>query len=192
MNSLKLDGLYYINNNSYKNAHLVTGNAHNANLGIEHIGLIPVETAKAGAPFFRVNIELTNGILLIGDIFPLRNNTGIYLLMPQDKFKGTDGKTAYIDKVRLPLAVKAQVLRYASQFINTRPIAQTPAPAAQQVAVQTPVAQVPVAAPAPQAPAPVAQAPVAAPVQTNMQQAMNVQDEFLQNQLDEMERNNLI
>ena len=186
MNSLKLDGLYYINNNSYKNAHLVTGNAHNANLGIEHIGLIPVETAKAGAPFFRVNIELTNGILLIGDIFPLRNNTGIYLLMPQDKFKGTDGKTAYIDKVRLPLAVKAQVLRYASQFINTRPIAQTPAPVVQQVAVQTPVA----------APAPV-QAPIQAPVATNMQQALNMEGvdtdgDFLQAQLDEMERNNLI
>lgn len=179
-NSLKLDGLYYINNNSYKNAHLVTAEAHNVSLGIEHIGLIPVETNKPGAPFFRVNIELTNGILLIGDIFPLRNGSGIYLLMPQDKFVGTDGKPAYADKVRLPLAVKAQVLRYANQFVSNRPVAQAPAPVvAPQVAVQTPV-QAPVAPPVP------------VPAQTNMQQAMNVQDDFLQNQLDEMERNNLI
>lgn len=182
-NSLKLDGLYYINNNSYKNAHLVTAEAYNTNLGIEHIGLIPVETAKQGAPLFRVNIELTNGILLIGDIFPLRNNTGIYLLMPQDKFVGSDGKPAYADKVKLPLAIKAQVLRYANQFVNNRPVAQAPAPVAvpvvaPQVAVQPPVAN-PVPVPA-------------APVQTHMQQAMNVQDDFLQNQLDEMERNNLI
>ena len=182
MNNLKLDGLYYMNNATYKNAHLVTADAHNANLGIEHIGLIPVETAKQGAPFFRVNIELTNGILLIGDIFPLRNGSGIYLLMPQDKFIGSDGKPAYVDKVRLPLAVKAQVLRYANQFVDARPVTQAPAPvaapvAAPQVAVQTPVADhIPVPA-----------APVAAPtpVQTHMQ-------EFLQNQLDEMERNNLI
>lgn len=181
-NTLKLDGLYYVNNTTYKNAHLVTAEAHNAALGIEHIGLIPVETNKAGAPFFRVNIELTNGILLIGDIFPLRNNTGIYLLMPQDKFVGSDGKPAYADKVRLPLAVKAQVLRYANQFVSNRPVAQAPAPvaapvAAPQVAVQTPVV----------APIPVPAAPVAAPApaQTHMQ-------DFLQNQLDEMERNNLI
>lgn len=181
-NLLKLDGLYYLDNTTYKNAHLVTAEAHNVNLGIEHIGLIPVETAKAGAPFFRVNIELTNGILLIGDIFPLRNNTGIYLLMPQDKFVGSDGKPAYADKVRLPLAVKAQVLRYANQFVSNRPVAQAPAPvaapvAAPQVAVQTPVAN----------PVPVPTAPVAAPAptQTHMQ-------DFLQNQLDEMERNNLI
>ena len=183
MEILKLDGLYYVNNRNYKNAHLVTAEAYNVALGIEHIGLIPIETAKAGAPFFRVNIELTNGILLIGDIFPLRNGSGIYLLMPQDKFVGSDGNIAYADKVKLPLAVKAQVLRYASQFVNNRPVApQTPA--AQQVAVQTPVAP-----PAPAAPVPVA-APV--PAQTHMQQAMNVQDDFLQNQLDEMERNNLI
>ena len=176
MNSLKLDGLYYIDNKSYKNAHLVTAEAHNTNLGIEHIGLIPVETNKQGAPFFRVNIELTNGILLIGDIFPLRNGSGIYLLMPQDKFVGSDGKPAYADKVRLPLAVKAQVLRYASQFVSTRPAPAPQAPVAQQVAVQTPVA--------PLAPTPV---PVTAPAptQTHMQ-------DFLQNQLDEMERNNLI
>ena len=124
-----------------------------------------------------MNIELTNGILLIGDIFPLRNNTGIYLLMPQDKFVGTDGKPAYADKVKLPLAVKAQVLRYANQFVSNRPVAQAPAPIAPQVAVQTPVA----------APIPVPTAPVAAPApaQTHMQ-------DFLQNQLDEMERNNLI
>lgn len=181
-NTLKLDGLYYVNNTTYKNAHLVTAEAHNAALGIEHIGLIPVETTKQGAPFFRVNIELTNGILLIGDIFPLRNNTGIYLLMPQDKFVGSDGKPAYADKVRLPLAVKAQVLRYANQFVSNRPVAQAPAPvaapvAAPQVAIQTPVAA-PISVPA---------APVAAPAptQTHMQ-------DFLQNQLDEMERNNLI
>lgn len=175
--NLKLDGLYYVGNTTYKNAHLVTGEAHNTSLGIEHIGLIPVETTKQGAPFFRVNIELTNGILLIGDIFPLRNNTGIYLLMPQDKFVGSDGKPAYVDKVRLPLAVKAQVLRYASQFVNTRPVPTPPAPVAAPVAVQTPVAN----------PVPVPAAPVAvpAPAQTHMQ-------DFLQNQLDEMERNNLI
>lgn len=181
METLKLDGLYYVNNRNYKNAHLVTAEAYNVALGIEHIGLIPIETAKAGAPFFRVNIELTNGVLLIGDIFPLRNGSGIYLLMPQDKFVGSDGKIAYADKVKLPLAVKAQVLRYASQFVNNRPVATPPAPVAapaQQVAVQTPVAP-----PAPAAPV---------PVQTHMQQAMNVQDDFLQNQLDEMERNNLI
>ena len=177
MQTLKLDGLYYLDNTTYKNAHLVTAEAHNASLGIEHIGLIPVETNKAGAPFFRINIELTNGILLIGDIFPLRNNTGIYLLMPQDKFIGSDGKTAYADKVRLPLAVKAQVLRYANQFVDRRPVAAPPAPVAAPVAVQTPVAN-PVTAPS--------------PAQTHMQQAMNVQDDFLQNQLDEMERNNLI
>lgn len=182
MNSLKLDGLYYVDNRNYKNAHLVTAEAHNVDLGIEHIGLIPVETNKAGAPFFRVNIELTNGILLIGDIFPLRNGSGIYLLMPQDKFIGSDGNPAYADKVRLPLAVKAQVLRYASKFVEARPVPAPQAPATQQVAVQTPVAN----------PVPVPAAPVAAPAQTNMQQAMNVQDEFLQNQLDEMERNNLI
>lgn len=182
MQTLKLDGLYYMDNATYKNAHLVTAEAHNVNLGIEHIGLIPVETAKAGAPFFRVNIELTNGILLIGDIFPLRNNTGIYLLMPQDKFVGSDGKPAYADKVRLPLAVKAQVLRYANQFVSNRPVAQ--APVAQQVAVPQVAVQTPVQAPV----AP----PVPVPAQTNMQQAMNVQGDFLQNQLDEMERNNLI
>ena len=181
MNNLKLDGLYYTDNATYKNAHLVTAEAHNANLGIEHIGLIPVDTAKAGAPFFRVNIELTNGILLIGDIFPLRNGTGMYLLMPQDKFIGSDGKPAYVDKVRLPLAIKAQVLRYASQFVNTRPAPAPQQVPAQQVAVQTPVPApianpVPVAAPA---------VPVAVPAQTHMQ-------DFLQNQLDEMERNNLI
>lgn len=183
MNNLKLDGLYYANNRNYKNAHLVTAEAHNVALGIEHIGLIPIETAKAGAPFFRVNIELTNGILLIGDIFPLRNGNGIYLLMPQDKFVGSDGKIAYADKVKLPLAVKAQVLRYASQFVSNRPVAQQvpatqQAPATQQVDVQTPVAP-----PAPATPV---------PAQTHMQQAMNVQDDFLQYQLDEMERNNLI
>ena len=177
MQTLKLDGLYYIENNTYKNAHLVTAEAHNVALGIEHIGLIPVETNKPGAPFFRVNIELTNGILLIGDIFPLRNGSGIYLLMPQDKFIGSDGKPAYADKVRLPLAVKAQVLRYANQFVNTRPAPAPQAPVAQQVAVQTPVTPV-----APPAPTP---APVTAPTQTHMQ-------DFLQNQLDEMERNNLI
>ena len=182
MNNLKLDGLYYLNNATYKNAHLVTTEAHNVALGIEHIGLIPVETNKAGAPFFRVNIELTNGILLIGDIFPLRDNTGIYLLMPQDKFIGSDGKTAYADKVRLPLAVKAQVLRYANQFVDARPVAHAPAPVAAPVAVPQVAVQTPVPVPTP--------TPV--PVQTHMQQAMNVQDDFLQNQLDEMERNNLI
>lgn len=174
-NTLKLDGLYYVNNATYKNAHLVTAEAHNAALGIEHISLIPVETTKQGAPFFRVNIELTNGILLVGDIFPLRNNTGIYLLMPQDKFVGSDGKPAYADKVKLPLAIKAQVLRYANQFVNTRPAPAPQQAPAQQVAVQTPVAN------------PV---PIPVPAQTNMQQAMK--GDFLQNQLDEMERNNLI
>ena len=183
-NTLKLDGLYYMDNTTYKNAHLVTAEAHNVSLGIEHIGLIPVETTKQGAPFFRVNIELTNGILLIGDIFPLRNGSGIYLLMPQDKFVGSDGKPAYADKVKLPLAIKAQVLRYANQFVNNRPVAQAPAPVAQQTIVTPPAAQAPIANPVP--------APVAPPIhaQTNMQQAM--QGDFLQNQLDEMERNNLI
>ena len=186
MNNLKLDGLYYMDNATYKNAHLVTAEAHNVNLGIEHIGLIPVETTKQGAPFFRVNIELTNGILLIGDIFPLRNGSGIYLLMPQDKFVGSDGKPAYADKVKLPLAIKAQVLRYANQFVNNRPVAQAPAPVAQQTIVTPPAPQAPIANPVPVA-NPVPAAPVAAPApaQTHMQ-------DFLQNQLDEMERNNLI
>lgn len=130
---------------NFVNQDLVNDQARNPELGIEHIGLMVPETKKAGAPIFKLTLRLTNGIAIYGDIFVNKDGRTLNVRYPQDVSSDAQGNRSYFDKVSVPLAITAQVLRHAStmvEFVET-PAQQAPATPA------TPVQQVPVAQTAP-------------------------------------------
>ena len=141
---------------SYKNAHLVTAEATNHNLGISHIGLRNPETTSAKAPIFKLTLELDNGIVVYGDIFVNRDGESLNVRWPQDSFLNSQNKTQYVDKVNVPSAITAQVLRYAQTHVT---VAENVQQQTQAPVQQAPVQQVPVQQNAVQQ-APVEQAPV--------------------------------
>lgn len=143
-------GNFYMEGGSYKNAHLVTAEATNHDLGIAHIGLRNPETTNAKAPIFKLSLELDNGIIVYGDIFANRDGQSLNVRWPQDSFLNSQNKMQYIDKVSVPSAVTAQVLRYAQTHVTVAENVQqqTQAPVQQAPVQQTAVQQ----APAEQAP----------------------------------------
>lgn len=134
---------FYLDENaSYINSHLVTDAAHNAALGIKHIGLRNPETTKPNAPLFKVSLTLDNEMVIFGDIFANKDGQSINIRWPQDVFTDAQGQTQYINKVTVPLSISSQVLRYATTFLEV-----TDAPVQQPATVQAsqPVAAQPVA-----------------------------------------------
>lgn len=149
-------GKFYMEGGSYKNAHLVTAQATNHDLGIAHIGLRNPETTSAKAPIFKLTLELDNGIVVYGDIFVNRDGESLNVRWPQDSFLNSQNKTQYVDKVNVPSAITAQVLRYAQTHVT---VAENVQQQTQAPVQQAPVQQVPVQQNAVQQ-APVEQTPV--------------------------------
>lgn len=136
-------GNFYMEGGSYKNAHLVTADATNHDLGIAHIGLRNPETTNPKAPIFKLSLELDNGIIIYGDIFANRDGKSLNVRWPQDAVLNSQNQTQYFDKVNVPSAVTAQVLRYAQTHVTVAENApqQTQAPVQQAPAQQTPAQQ---------------------------------------------------
>ena len=132
---------------NFVNQDLVNDQARNPELGIEHIGLLVPETNKAGAPIFKLTLRLTNGIAIYGDIFVNKDGRTLNVRYPQDVSADAQGNRTYFDKVSVPLAITAQVLRHAStmvEFVETAPVQQAPVPPAtpaQQTVAQPAPAQ---------------------------------------------------
>lgn len=120
---------------NFVNQDLVNDQARNTKLGIEHIGLLVPETNKSGAPIFKLTLRLTNGIAIYGDIFVNKDGRTLNVRYPQDVAVDAQGNKTYFDKVSVPLAITAQVLRHAStmvEFVETAPVQQAPATPAKQ------------------------------------------------------------
>lgn len=139
---------FYLDENAtYPNAHLVTNEAHNAALGIKHIGLRNPETTKANAPLFKVSLTLDNEMVVFGDIFANKDGQSINIRWPQDTFTNPQGQAQYINKVTVPLSISSQVLRYATTFLEVTdaPVQQVATAQAPEPVVAQPVAAQPVA-----------------------------------------------
>lgn len=132
-------------NLGFKNRNLVTREASNPALGIEHIGLRLPNSNKAGSPLFKMQLELTHGVVIFGDIFANRNGNGINVRYPQDTYTDAQGVTQYADKVRIPMAITAQVIAYASTLleVSDAPAPQAQAPQQNQAPQQSQQAQAP-------------------------------------------------
>ena len=133
-------------NLGFKNRNLVTREASNPELGIEHIGLRLPNTNKAGSPLFKMQLELSHGVVIFGDIFANRNGNGINVRYPQDTYTDAQGVTQYADKVRVPMAITAQVIAYATTLLEVTdaPVPQaTQAPQQNQAPQQTQQTQAP-------------------------------------------------
>ena len=147
---LQNNAAFYLGQN-FIDGHLVNSDSHNEALGIRHIGLRNPNTNSASAPVFKLSLMLTSGITIYGDIFAMEvwiylfgttnsqfifvNKDGKTLSVrwPQDSFV-VDNRTQYIDKVNVPVAITAQVLRHAqTQVAYTEKVEQP---------VQQPVQQV--------------------------------------------------
>ena len=164
------DHLFYLEGRGYyQDSHLVTANPGNKDLGINHIRLTIVENPNPKAPLFRVQIRLAHNITVYGSIFRQNKGNGLRLSITQDKSVNAQGTEEYYDVVRLPIAIQAQVLRFASTW--TQEVAGVPAPAYAQQPTQgyAPPADYYAGYQAP--PAPVAQPQRQAPVQYQAPQA---------------------
>ena len=119
---------------NFVNQDLVNDQARNPELGIEHIGLLVPDTNKSGAPIFKLTLRLTNGIAIYGDIFVNKDGRTLNVRYPQDIAVDAQGNKTYFDKVSVPLAITAQVLRHASTMVEFQetPVQQAPAPAPKQ------------------------------------------------------------
>lgn len=121
---LNASASFYMVDGGYMDAHLVTSESSNAELGIRHIGLRNPNTTAANAPIFKLSLLLTNGITIYGDIFANKDGRTLSVRWPQDSFV-VDNRTQYIDRVNVPVAVTAQVLRHAqTQVAYTEKVAQ--------------------------------------------------------------------
>lgn len=132
-------------NLGFKNRSLVTREASNPAIGVEHIGLRLPNSNKAGSPLFKMQLELTHGVVIFGDIFANRNGNGINVRYPQDTYTDAQGVTQYADKVRIPMAITAQVIAYASTLLEVTdaPAPQAQAPQQTQAPQQSQQAQAP-------------------------------------------------
>lgn len=134
---------FYLGQN-FIDGHLVNSDSHNEALGIRHIGLRNPNTTAASAPVFKLSLMLTSGITIYGDIFANKDGRTLSVRWPQDTFV-VDNRTQYIDKVSVPVAVTAQVLRHAQTQTNytEQPVQQaTPAQQPVQQPVQQPAKKV--------------------------------------------------
>lgn len=132
-------------NLGFKNKELVTRASSNPAIGVEHIGLRLPNSNKAGSPLFKMQLELTHGVVIFGDIFANRNGNGINVRYPQDSYADAQGVTQYADKVRIPMAITAQVIAYASTLleVSDAPAPQAQAPQQTQAPQQSQQAQAP-------------------------------------------------
>ena len=129
---LQNNAAFYLGQN-FIDGHLVNSDSHNEALGIRHIGLRNPNTNSASAPVFKLSLMLTSGITIYGDIFVNKDGKTLSVRWPQDSFV-VDNRTQYIDKVNVPVAITAQVLRHAqTQVAYTEKVEQP---------VQQPVQQV--------------------------------------------------
>lgn len=130
---------FYLDKNaSYKNAHLVTTGASNEALGISHIGLRNPESMNDKAPIFKGTLELVNGLSIFFDIFGNKDGQTLSVRWPQETYQDAEGRTQYVNKVNVPSAITAQVLRYASQHVVVQ---EAPAPEASVVTQEAPVVE---------------------------------------------------
>lgn len=127
---------YMDENGNFRDAHLVNDKSYNKDLGIEYIGLRNPETKKTNAPIFKLSLVLDNGITVFGDIFVNNDGETMSIRWPQDKFVNAQGNTDYINKVNVPSAITAQVLRHAHTKAEVVEGVQQPAPAHQEVPAQ--------------------------------------------------------
>ena len=140
---------YMENQGNFRDAHLVNNEAFNHELGIDYIGLRNPDTKKANAPIFKLSLVLDNGITVFGDIFVNNDGKSMSIRWPQDAFTDANGQTQYINRVNVPSAITAQVLRHAHTKVEVvdaiQQQEQTPAPVQQEQVQETPAP-----APAPQ------------------------------------------
>lgn len=127
---LQNNSAFYLGQN-FIDGHLVNSDSHNEALGIRHIGLRNPNTTASNAPVFKLSLMLTNGITIYGDIFANKDGRTLSVRWPQDTFV-VDNRTQYIDKVSVPVAVTAQVLRHAqTQTSYSEQPVQQPTPVQQ-------------------------------------------------------------
>lgn len=129
------NAMFYAGNN-FIDGHLVNSDSHNEALGIRHIGLRNPNTTASNAPVFKLSLMLTSGITIYGDIFANKDGRTLSVRWPQDTFV-VDNRTQYIDKVSVPVAVTAQVLRYAHTQVAYTEKVEQPVQQVQQPVQQT-------------------------------------------------------
>lgn len=147
----------------FEDSHLITNENHNKDLGISGIIIkAPNTTGKNGRVFGSVTIRFTNGLAVFGSLYVDKAGNGLTFGVDQ---RTADNGERFDINVRVPMAIQAQVLRFA--MTKAESVASVPAPAkpsyqeyAQQ---QAPVQQAPTPQVAPVQEQPsVAQAPVQA------------------------------
>lgn len=119
----------------FENSHVVTDKNHNTDLGIEGIILkAPTTTGKNGRVFASVVIRFINGMSVFGSLYVDKALDGLTFGVDT---RQTDNGPVDIN-VKVPMAIQAQVIRYALTKAITvagGPVVETPAqsaPAQQQ------------------------------------------------------------
>ncbi len=125
----------------FENSHLVTDKNHNTDLGIEGIILkAPTTTGKNGRVFASVVIRFINGMSVFGSLYVDKALDGLTFGVDT---RQTDNGPVDIN-VKVPMAIQAQVIRYALTKAITvagGPVVETPAqsaPAQQQYQAPAP------------------------------------------------------
>ena len=125
---------YLEGHGSYANAHKVTADSHNPELGIEHIKFLQPNSTDVRAPLANVKLNMAFGIVIDGSIYVDADGKSLRFSIHQRAGElGPDRKPVrYYDVVTVPAAVNAQVLRHAhavlGQYIKA-PVAGNAAPA---------------------------------------------------------------
>ena len=125
---------YLEGHGSYANAHKVTADSHNPELGIEHIKFLQPNSTDVRAPLANVKLNMAFGIVIDGSIYVDADGQSLRFSIHQRAGElGPDRKPVrYYDVVTVPAAVNAQVLRHADAVLKPyikAPVAGNAAPA---------------------------------------------------------------
>lgn len=129
-------GANWYNESKFSGADVVTDSASNRGLGIDDIQFYKPNGTSARV-VASVLIYLTNSVRLEGTLYRAKNNENLTFGVQQRTYKGTDGKTNYVDiNVRIPLQIQAQVLRHAETLMIDVPVQAAPVgPTPAQIAI---------------------------------------------------------
>ena len=97
----------------FEDSHLVTDKNYNKDLGISSI-IMEAPKGNDASVLASVTIRFTNNLEVEGTVYAARNGADLHFGTKQQKLKRLDGVEywRHVD-VKVPMAISAQVLRYA-------------------------------------------------------------------------------
>lgn len=115
----------------FEGSHLVTSDKHNADLGISSIRL-KKPNGDSERVVASVRVYFMNGLEMFGTLYPSNSGEGFnFGVDRRDWIDGATGEKKFQDiNVRVPMAIQAQIMRYAttkSTSVASAPRVLTPA-----------------------------------------------------------------